>query len=50
MDAKFRSENLKRKHHLEDLDVGGRIILKLILKEIECEDLDWIQLDQDKDQ
>jgi hypothetical protein len=22
----------------------------LILKEIECEDLDWIQLDQDKDQ
>jgi hypothetical protein len=30
----FRSENLKGRNHSEDLDVDGRIILRLDLKEI----------------
>lgn len=30
--AWFQSVNLKERHHLEDLDIDGKIILKLILK------------------
>jgi hypothetical protein len=31
MHAKFWSEILKERNHIEDLDVGGRIILEWIL-------------------
>jgi len=37
--------NLKERHHLEDIDVDGRIILKWILKKY---GVDWIQLAQDR--
>jgi hypothetical protein len=33
MHPKFGSENLKGRDHLEDLGIGGRVILKLILEE-----------------
>jgi hypothetical protein len=33
MHTKFWSENLKRRDHLKDLDVDGRIILEYILEE-----------------
>jgi hypothetical protein len=35
--TKFYSENIKGKDHLEDLDIDGRIILKLMLEEVEYE-------------
>jgi hypothetical protein len=34
----------------EDLDVGGRIILEWILKEIGWNGMDWNDLAQDRDQ
>jgi hypothetical protein len=36
--------DLRKKHHLEDLEVGGRTMLKLILKEVGWGDMDWIDL------
>jgi hypothetical protein len=38
---------MKGRDHLEDLSVGGMIILKWVLK-TGCEGVDWIQLAQDK--
>jgi hypothetical protein len=38
----------KRKRPLEDLDVGGRITLKWILREIGWGGMDWIDLAQDR--
>jgi hypothetical protein len=35
--AKFWSENMKGIDHSEDSDTNGRIILKLIVREIGCE-------------
>jgi hypothetical protein len=32
MHTKFESENLKRRDDLEDIDVGGWIILKWVLR------------------
>jgi len=32
MCTKFWSENLKEKHHSEDLGIGGKIILKWMLR------------------
>jgi hypothetical protein len=43
------SESQKERGHLEDQDVGGRIILKLI-REIGWGDMDRIDLTQDRDQ
>jgi hypothetical protein len=37
-------ENLKERGHYEELEVDGKIIL------IECGDVVWIQLVQDRDQ
>jgi hypothetical protein len=37
-------ETVKRRNHLEELGVDGRIILKQIL--IGCDDVDWILLTQ----
>jgi hypothetical protein len=39
--------NLKERHHLEDLGVDGRIILKLILQKHNAR-VDWIDLAQDR--
>ena len=38
----------KEGDHLEDLDVGGRLILKWILKMWD-DSMDWIDLTQDRD-
>jgi hypothetical protein len=45
MHRKFYSENLMGIDHLKDLDIDGRIALKLTW--IGCEDVDCIQLAQD---
>jgi hypothetical protein len=47
MHVKFWSVNLNRRDHLENLGVGGRIILKLMLKE-KFEDVGWVHLTQKK--
>jgi hypothetical protein len=36
----------KGKNHLEDLGVDGK---KMDLHQVECGEMDWIELDQDKD-
>jgi hypothetical protein len=41
---------LKVRDHLEALIFNERIILKGVLKEIGCEDVDWLHLAQDRDQ
>jgi hypothetical protein len=45
-----RWESQKERDHWEDLEVGGRIILRWLLREIGCGGMDWIDLAQDKDQ
>jgi hypothetical protein len=40
--------NLREREYLEDLDVGGRIILTWILKKLGA-GMDWIDLDKYKD-
>jgi hypothetical protein len=37
--TKFQSKNLKGRDHLGNLGINGRIILKVDLKEIGCEDV-----------
>jgi hypothetical protein len=47
----FWWESQKKRDHLEDLDVGGRIILEWILvREIGWGGMDWIDLAQNRDQ
>jgi hypothetical protein len=46
MHTKFRSENLKGRHHMGDIRVYWRIILKYLCG-IGTED-DWVQLAQDR--
>jgi len=42
---KFGWKNLKRRDHLEDLDIDGRIgNIGTDLEAVECEDVDWIHL------
>jgi len=41
--------NLRERDKLEDPDVGARIILSCIFMEVECGDMDWIELVQDRD-
>jgi hypothetical protein len=43
-------ESQKERDHWEDQDVGGWIILKLILREMGWGGVDWIDLVQDRDQ
>jgi hypothetical protein len=47
MHIRFWSESQKDSGHYEELDVGGRIILKWILG---SSGMDWIHLDRDTDQ
>jgi hypothetical protein len=48
MHTKFRLENLKGRDHSEALGVDEK--LKMALREIELEVVDWIHLAQDRDQ
>jgi hypothetical protein len=41
-------ENMRKRYHLEDINVDMRIILKLILKKWNG-GTDWIDLSQDRD-
>jgi hypothetical protein len=45
----FLLENLKESDHLQDRDVGGRVILKMFLTEIGWEVVEGIHLDHDND-
>jgi hypothetical protein len=45
---KFLLENMKGKDHLENLNVDGWIILKLILREIGFEGVSFVFLVQDR--
>jgi hypothetical protein len=45
MHTKFWSENLKGKHHLEDLGIDGK---RMDLVEIGWEGVDWIHPAQDR--
>jgi hypothetical protein len=44
----FLWTDLRERNHLEDSDVDGRIILKLIFKELNG-GMDWIYVAQDTD-
>jgi hypothetical protein len=41
-------ETRKEEKHLEDVDVDGTVILKYMLKENGCENVDWIHLTYDR--
>jgi hypothetical protein len=43
----FWLENLKGRNHMKDLGVEGRI--RMDLREIRLQDVDWIYLPQDSD-
>jgi hypothetical protein len=43
-------ENLKGRGNSDDLGVDGRIIVIMDLREVKWEGVDWIHLDQDRDQ
>jgi hypothetical protein len=47
---KFCSKNLKKRNHSEDVGVDEKIILKWILREIEWEGVEWMNLAQERDQ
>jgi hypothetical protein len=49
MYTKFCSENPNGRYNSESLGVGGKIILKLILK-IGWKGADWMHVAQDRDQ
>jgi hypothetical protein len=42
--------SLKGRYFFEDLSVGGRIILKMILKQLCLEGVEWIHPAQDREQ
>jgi hypothetical protein len=46
----IHSENLKVRDHSGDLGIERRIILERILREMWCEDVDWIHLARDRGQ
>jgi hypothetical protein len=48
MHTKFWSENLEGRNHAEDLGVDGDNI-RIDLREVEWESVDWMHLAQDRD-
>ena len=40
--------NLRKRNHLEDSGVGGRINIKIDLREVGCGGMEWIELAQDR--
>jgi hypothetical protein len=44
----FWRGNLRERDNLEDPSLDGRIIFKMYLQEVGCEDIDWIELVQDR--
>jgi hypothetical protein len=38
-----------RKCHLENLGIDGKILLKMVLYEVGCGDMDWIDVAEDRD-
>jgi hypothetical protein len=50
MHVGFWWEILNERDHYENLDVGGKIILRWFLRDIEWDGKDWIDLTQDRDQ
>jgi hypothetical protein len=44
----FWSENLKGRNHSEDLVVDGEINIRMDLREIGWQDVDWMHLGQDR--
>jgi hypothetical protein len=45
MRTEFLLGRLEGRHNLEDLEIGGRIVLKWILNRLD--DMDWINLAED---
>jgi hypothetical protein len=50
MHTEFCLESLKRRNHLDDTGIDRRIILKMDLRDIGWEGVDWIHLAQNTDQ
>jgi hypothetical protein len=46
----FWSERHEQREHKEDLDVGGRTIIKWILRDVGWDGMDMIDLAQNRDQ
>jgi len=49
MHTKFWSENLNRRDHLEALGVGWEMNIRMDLWDAGWEGVDWIHIDQDRD-
>jgi hypothetical protein len=47
--TRFWWGNLRKRDHLEDLGVDGRIILRCIIRKWEVGDMGWIDLTEDRD-
>jgi hypothetical protein len=45
----FWWESQKERNHYKNLDIGGRINIKMNLREIRWIDMDWTDLAQDRD-
>jgi hypothetical protein len=43
-------ESQKERDSWEDLEIGGRVILKMDFRGIRWDDIDWIDVAQDRDQ
>jgi len=41
--------NLRERDHLGDAGIDGKDNIKMDLQKVECGDMDWIKLDQDRD-
>jgi len=50
MHTKYRSQYLKGKEHLEDIILDGEDNIRMDLRGIEWEDVDWMHLAEDRDQ
>jgi hypothetical protein len=50
MSTKLRTENLKGRRHSEHLGVDEKIIIRMELRDIGTEGVEWMHLAQDEDQ